>query len=427
LEPERLLAGMADKKEILLEVQRLYNEALREEVETELQARPGIIKSLQEEIKLLREKKALATSEDEIAALNQEINMRENELQRLNKLGLEIPERLKKKNVEVQKAIIKTPEIVATATTKSLSEIEKAQLKARVAIFNTQEFIRKAFEEGLQVATDLFVGINNLFNAGEEARIEANERRIEELEIQRQRELDIAGDNVDAQIAINERFDRERQRLEEDGRRRKQRIARNDKIAAIAQATIDTAAGVSKALAQGGFVLGIPWAAIVGALGAIQIATIAATPIPQFAEGTDSAPGGLAIVGEKGRELVMEPGGKAYLTGDKAELRDIPEGSQILTNAITENILRNSSKEKDVNAEAAERVKVGLRKEKEEIVRKQFKMNMEKLSHEIREGFNDAVSNIPVTENKFGKRGLRRDVRKGGTTYRDVQDENRLM
>lgn len=60
--------------------------------------------------------------------------------------------------------------------------------------------------------------------------------------------------------------------------------AKQQKAMALAQAIINTAEGVSKALAQGGFIFGPVWAAIVGALGAVQVAAIAAQPIP-LAEG----------------------------------------------------------------------------------------------------------------------------------------------
>lgn len=47
--------------------------------------------------------------------------------------------------------------------------------------------------------------------------------------------------------------------------------------------------------------------------------------MPMFAAGTDSAPGGLAIVGEKGRELV-----------------NLPQGAQVVPNDITEKLLRGA-------------------------------------------------------------------------------------
>ena len=60
----------------------------------------------------------------------------------------------------------------------------------------------------------------------------------------------------------------------------KRAAAKQQKAIAMMEAVVNTADAVTKALAQGGFLLGIPWAAIVGALGAIQIGMIAAQPIP---------------------------------------------------------------------------------------------------------------------------------------------------
>ena len=64
----------------------------------------------------------------------------------------------------------------------------------------------------------------------------------------------------------------------------KKAAAKTEKAVAMMGAVINTAQAITKALAQGGFILGIPWAAIVGALGAAQVAAIAAQPIP-LAEG----------------------------------------------------------------------------------------------------------------------------------------------
>lgn len=413
-----------NKVDVLTQVQLLYNESLREMFDLEELSREGIIESLEKEIKLLKEKRDIVTSEDEIEALNMAIKLRENELNRLNELGLTVADKVKRKSVEVEKAVLEIPKTLAGATTKVLTDSEKAFLKWRTTIFNIQQTINQAFGEGLQLATDLFVGVTDLFAAMEEKRIQAGEKRIEDLEIQRERELTIAGDNVDARIAIEDKFNQRIQQIEADIARRKRKQAVAEKAAAIAQATIDTALAVSKTLGQTGF-LGIPLAAIVGALGALQIATIAATPIPQFEKGTENAPGGLAMVGEKGRELVMEPSGKTYLTGDKAELRDIPEGSKILTNAITENILNKASRDKEINEEGSQKIR-SSQGDRESIISKRIEMIMERDSDKIIQGISESISNLPVSEMKFGKRGLRRDVRKGSTLQTEVQNENRF-
>lgn len=59
----------------------------------------------------------------------------------------------------------------------------------------------------------------------------------------------------------------------------------------------------------------------------------------EFAEGTLSAPEGVSKVGEKGKELILEPNGKTYLSGDKAELRYLPKGTAVIPNKQTEELL----------------------------------------------------------------------------------------
>jgi len=69
----------------------------------------------------------------------------------------------------------------------------------------------------------------------------------------------------------------------------------------IGEAIMNTAAGVSKALAQGG-AFGIPMAIAIGAMGAIQVATIAAQQPPAMFGGSRQQ-GTPFLVGERGPEL----------------------------------------------------------------------------------------------------------------------------
>jgi len=76
---------------------------------------------------------------------------------------------------------------------------------------------------------------------------------------------------------------------------RKQAIA--EKMSAIASAIMNTATAVTKTLGELGF-LGIPMSSIVAGLGAVQVATIAAQPIPQFADGGVVSGPTLGLMGE---------------------------------------------------------------------------------------------------------------------------------
>ncbi|MCG2990866.1 hypothetical protein KZ294_25235, partial [Escherichia coli] len=63
-----------------------------------------------------------------------------------------------------------------------------------------------------------------------------------------------------------------------------------------------------------------------------------------YAKGTPSSghPGGLAIVSEKGRELIHEPGIGTYLSGSNgAEMRYLRKGASVLPNHHTEKLLKN--------------------------------------------------------------------------------------
>lgn len=106
-----------------------------------------------------------------------------------------------------------------------------------------------------------------------------------------------------------------------------------DKANSLVQAAISTAMGITTTIGQLGMPAAIPMIALVSALGAIQMATIAATPIPKYAKGTDNHPGGPAIVGDGGRHEVVFYNGGAWLTPDTPTLVDMPRGAVVIPNA----------------------------------------------------------------------------------------------
>jgi hypothetical protein len=98
-------------------------------------------------------------------------------------------------------------------------------------------------------------------------------------------------------IARSRKIDAEEKRI-------KTEAAKRDKALAIFNAIINTAAAIVKALATGGPVL----AALAGAIGAAQIAIIAAKPIPKFKIGKKDSYEGLGMVGEAGAEIIERQG-----------------------------------------------------------------------------------------------------------------------
>jgi len=161
--------------------------------------------------------------------------------------------------------------------------------------------------------------------------------KLDNLEERKERELEIAGRNAEERAEIEEKFFQEQQELEEERAKLKTKQAKLDKASALASAIVNTAQGVSSALALGPF--GIPLAILIGALGAAQIGVIASQPIPQFSEGTDSSPEGLAVVNEEGGEL-MEKNGKFSMVKSKgAALTYLQKGTKIHTAKETQDLL----------------------------------------------------------------------------------------
>ena len=159
----------------------------------------------------------------------------------------------------------------------------------------------------------------------QEANEEAGEKDMERIE------------NLAETGAISEEEAEARKRAAEDKtavrnaelEKKKQAMAKKqatwDKATSIAQAGIATALAITKALPN--FIL----AAIVGAMGAIQIATIAATPIPSYAEGTKDGyhPGGKALIGDAGKHEVVMYNGLAWITPDTPMMVDLPRGAKV--------------------------------------------------------------------------------------------------
>ena len=95
----------------------------------------------------------------------------------------------------------------------------------------------------------------------------------------------------------------------------------------IAETVANTAVAIMKILADGGL-FAIPAAIVAGVEGALEVATIEAQ---QFAGGVRNFSGGMAIVGERGPELVKLPAGSDVYTNQ--ESRAMAGGTTIVINA----------------------------------------------------------------------------------------------
>ncbi len=162
----------------------------------------------------------------------------------------------------------------------------------------------------------------DVMNAMQDASNARYENELAQLQASYEVSLEFAGDSAEAREKLEADLAEKQKAL----RRQK---AKEDKSYAIMNAIINTAQAVVSMLAVGPW--GIPLSVFAGAMGAVQIATIASTPIPEFWTGTDNAPQGLAWTQEKGAEVITDKKGNVKTMGNNkgAQLTWLESGDKV--------------------------------------------------------------------------------------------------
>ena len=189
-----------------------------------------------------------------------------------------------------------------------------------------------AWNSKIQYAQDAVAKIDEIVNlsyANRFAKIDEATKRDEDA---RQRELDGAKGN-DARIKqINEKYDAKEREREKEKRRLQKEKAKYDKTSAIIQGVINTALGVTGALAQTGTLGPFAWvmAALNLAAGIAEVALISSQPTPSYKKGRKGGPAEIANVGEAGRELIVTKTGEMVLTPPTTTTTYLPEGASVI-------------------------------------------------------------------------------------------------
>lgn len=164
----------------------------------------------------------------------------------------------------------------------------------------------------------------------------------------------------DAEVASAEKAGKDTAKIKEKYAKKEAALrndqAKKEKQQALFSAGINIATGIVKALASAPPPANFVLAALVGVLGAIQLAAIAAKPIPKFFKGVSNFEGGIAHVGEQGTELISMPGHSPVLSPDTDTLMYLPKGTDITPNAQTEQIIRDNAS--DGNSEIVKELRL---------------------------------------------------------------------
>ena len=324
------------------EAQKRSAEATKENVTVVTEEKATLTDLIEIQEELLKQAKEMpGTTEAEVAARNLRIKAIEKEIKRLKSLG----------------EITGVDEIdisgITDAFKDSFEEIDEMD----------QEYLEKYLDreaKRVEATKEAEEKIAELKRENEEALYEmATEfgNALFESRIQNYKdEIDANTEYYDALLA-NEKLDEEQRSLLEAERDAKENELQKKKAEEerkqflfqqamkVGEVLMEASKGIATATAMAPATFGasLSWIPLIKTNAAIQIGTILAQSIPQFYKGTDNAPEGLAIVGERGTELVVTPDNEMWLTDDKPQLTYLEQGSRVIPNNQIADAINNYS------------------------------------------------------------------------------------
>lgn len=227
--------------------------------------------------------------------------------------------------LEMEKKIAQLRVQLSKTTTDKINADAERELKERQKVEEAKKKLVQEVSEAIgKIGSAIFERRIQNVEAEIDANQEAYDKQVEEIEALAEKDI-ITKEEAEARKRVAEEQTSARNaELEKKKADLQTRQARFQKTMDITQTIAATALAVTKALPN------LVLAALVGAMGAAQLAAIIAQPIPKYAKGTDYHPGGLAIVGDAGKHEAIISGGKAYITPDIPTLMPIPKGAEVL-------------------------------------------------------------------------------------------------
>lgn len=360
------IKGNSKKEQQLREMyaEMMYREVAEKQIEYSEKAYEEV---LSDEEKQQKKKVDMLKKYSEISATNIVTNeiREETELEDKYRQGLINREEYEKAKFELQKKYneaalknaIETAEAMIALMPDGLDK-DKAIADLEQAKAKLDKLTKTNFTDGkddpekwkddwtgaVEMVSELFQGVSSIISSSYERRIQAVDKEIEANEEAGQKELERIQELADKGVITTEEAEARKRAAEDRTAKKNEELERKkaalqtkqaklEKTANIASVIMNTAVAVMKAWGQAG-IFGAPMAAMIAAMGAIQLATIIAQPIPKYKHGTKGHKGGLAWVGDGGvSETVITDKGM-YLTPNTPTLVDLPKGAQVIPYAI---------------------------------------------------------------------------------------------
>ena len=323
-EVERTLKEMNDclaikkreKAEELLLIQDLdtAKEALRGQISDKELSQ---IKTLEEAKKALRRKADEEILKESLASFEAQKKLLIDYLQTVTG---EAKDKLIEDIQKVEEQMTKVKEQLDNLNTKEVdkagSELERVDVLGFTAaewenVFANLDNVHARFR-----AVEMGIGaMNNAFSAFSQLQENLNARELSKYTANQQKKKQALLDQLNQGYISQAQYQREVQRLDEEAEAKKKELAikqfKAQKAANMLNIIANTAMAVMRAYSDAGPLAGTALAAIVGAIGAVQLGIVAAQQPPSYAQGGYTR--GLGFTDETGQEVAGVVHGKEYV------------------------------------------------------------------------------------------------------------------
>lgn len=286
----------------------------------------------------------------DIENLNKSLQQKKISIKEYNEAKAKIDEKYEERSlsnqIENNKALIDNLKGQGFDVTNLLKQ--QAELEMMFSDLTTKHFIENEEKKAAKrkeiqdKSVELFNEVSKLFETAVLAGYDREKNEIQDQintrEEQKTKEIEAvnaegisAQEKADKIAIINARAQAQKEQLERRQRQIDLERARFERAFNIGQIIAKTAIAVIAQAEKLPFSATL--VALVAAIGAAQLATALAQPLPKFAKGTkDSGKAGFAIVGEEGVEQIETKDGKKFLTPDVPTITYLPEHTKVTPN-----------------------------------------------------------------------------------------------
>lgn len=189
------------------------------------------------------------------------------------------------------------------------------------------DLLKDYVQQAQQILGGLADFTDSLF-AREMANLDAKEQRLNELHDQELKQIEASG-------LSQGKKEKAKQRLEAETAAKQKQIDKEKRKATVEQAKLDKVYMALQIIGATGIAIMQSWknpalAIAAGVTGALQLAALAAAPLPAYKDGRKGGPATMALVSEVGQEGMIDKQGNFSLLPAKPAITFIPEGASVI-------------------------------------------------------------------------------------------------